>query len=437
MQVIKRTTGVCPQCLTKVPATVFRLGDEVHLKKVCPEHGDDSALIAGDGAFYWSQGPDGGGCGDGGCALTNHSCTLMFEITDHCNLTCPTCFAGSTPAHSWFMPLEVFEARLDKLLAAGKRDADIVQLSGGEPTLHPEIERMVALCFERGVSKVYINTNGIRVANDPAFCEFMSQYAGRLQLYLQFDGFRRTTFEQVRGAAGLGAIKAKAVANAVAAGVFVMPVMAVARDINLDEIGQVVRFCLEHHPNLNTLILQPAFYAGRYTNDQAARRMTTGDIVAAVEAQTNGLFAGADFGPIPCSDPNCFAMAVALKSGDRFVPVSRYFPRYDTWSDPGVAQRVATFADRLPQNLMETLSEDALVDQLLDLLSGVQDNAEGKGDALTDYRSWFIIGIKPFMDAHTYDQDRVDACCTHVVDRGGNPVSLCEYNTLRRPRGLL
>ena len=48
----------------------------------------------------------------------------------------------------------------------------------------------------------------------------------------------------------------------------------------------------------------------------------------------------------------------------------------------------------------------------------------------------FRIFIKPFMDAHTYDQDRVDKCCVHVVDRSGAPVSLCEYNTLRRPRGL-
>jgi hypothetical protein len=46
------------------------------------------------------------------------------------------------------------------------------------------------------------------------------------------------------------------------------------------------------------------------------------------------------------------------------------------------------------------------------------------------------ISIKPFMDAWTYDQDRIDQCCVHVLDTDGNPVSFCEYNAISRPRML-
>ena len=49
----------------------------------------------------------------------------------------------------------------------------------------------------------------------------------------------------------------------------------------------------------------------------------------------------------------------------------------------------------------------------------------------------FVIGIKPFMDAYTFDQDRIDKCCTHIIARDGTPVSFCEYNALNRPQRRL
>ncbi len=429
---LKQTTSMCPACLAKVPARMIRADGQVVLEKSCDVHGVQRVVVASDAAFYW-QGGDAAGCGPGGCALTNHSCTLIIEITDHCNLSCPACFAASSPEGAWFMSLEELDRKLSTLHGHGKGDADIVQLSGGEPTLHPELEAMIDLCFARGVSRVYVNTNGIRLATDEALCRRLSQYSGRLQFYLQLDGLRRDTMSKLRGAAGLGTMKSRAVANAVAADLYVMPVMTVTRSVNFDEIGDVIRFCLEHHPNLNALILQPAFYSGRFDAPKDEQRLDVAGLALAVEEQSGGLFSAADFGPIPCSDPNCFALAVALKHEDRLIPVSRYFPRHETWSEPAVAERVARFADRLPHNLMDELAEDELVDQLLGLLAGDLQDPE----AFRDYRSWFSIGIKPFMDAHTYDQDRVDACCCHIVDREGIPVSFCEYNALRRPRGLL
>ncbi len=432
MHRLKATTSVCPHCLTKVPAEVFERDGAAVMRKTCPEHGVEEALLASDARLHWTAGP-GGGCG-AGCGLFNHSCTLIFEITERCNLSCPTCFAGSSPHLTWQMPLAEFTAKLDRLLAAGKRDADMVQLSGGEPTIHPELERMVEACFARGVRKVYINTNGIRLAAEPDFARRLAAIdAGRdrLQLYLQFDGFDERTHERIRGARGLYRLKRQAIANALDAGLFVLPVMTVTRDVNLDQIGDVVRMVLAHHPRMNTVMLQPAFYAGRYDNPKDPRRLTLAEVAHEVARQT-GIFAADDFGPIPCSHPNCFALAVGLVRGGRVIPVSRYFPKYATWEDPAVATTVARLADRMPQHMLETLAEDEVMDSLLDLLSQDDESANWR-----DYRNFVLIGIKPFMDAHTYDQDRVDRCCVHVVDREGAPVSLCEYNTLRRPRGQL
>ncbi|MFT5435089.1 MAG: putative radical SAM superfamily Fe-S cluster-containing enzyme [Myxococcota bacterium] len=429
-KLIKTTLSVCTVCLNKVPARVSEENGRVWLDKTCPDHGEQRVLLAVDPRFYYKNNRELS-CGPGGCGgMFNHSCTLMFEITERCNLTCPTCFALSSPKVHYRLTRDTFVEQLDHLLESGKRDADIVQLSGGEPTIHPEFLDIVDACFERGVQKVFVNTNGIEFAKRPELLEHLAQYGGKLQLYLQFDGFRPSTHEAIRGAKGLLDLKLKTLTRAYELGIHALPVMTVTRDINLDEVGDVVKFALDNHPQCRGVMLQPAMYAGRYENEHTAERVTVGELAAVVQEQTD-LFTLDDFGPIPCSDPNCFSMAVAVKLGEDLVPVSRYFPKQTTWADPGVTEGIEQFADRLPQHMVGAMEDNIILDQLLDAL------ADGDGDLFRREASYFVLSIKPFMDSGTYDQDRIDACCVHVVDRSGNPVSLCEYNTLRRPRGLL
>ena len=88
--------------------------------------------------------------------------------------------------------------------------------------------------------------------------------------------------------------------------------------------------------------------------------------------------------------------------------------------------RWATGDSRLGQ-VLDNLSEQE-IDALLDLLLDVQSSGGELWDQV------LTISIKPFMDAWTYDQDRIDQCCVHILDREGNPVSFCEYNAINRPR---
>lgn len=434
-KLLKQTTTVCPDCLDMVPGTVIERNGKVFLNRCCPLHGDNEALLASDSALYWNQ-SDVKACGVSCCgAAESHSCSLIFEITERCNLTCPTCFTASSPHLTWSMPFDEFASKLDRLLAAGKSSADIVQISGGEPTTHPELERIVAHCLDRGIAKVYINSNGVRFAGDRPLVDRLAAIdAGRdrIHIYLQFDGFVESTYSQIRGSRNLYPVKRRAIENLLHAGLFVVPVMTVTRDINFGEMGDVVRLAREHHPKMNAVMLQPAFYAGRYENDKGGEHLTMAEIAHGVVDQTDGMFSLDDFGPIPCSNPNCFGMAVALVRDERTIPVSRYFPRFESWDTPGVAPLVEKMRDRLPATMLEAVAESNTLDLLLDLLSANDDSANWGS-----YRDFFVIGIKPFMDALTYDQHRIDACCVHVIDRAGAPVSLCEYNVLRRPRGLL
>ncbi len=461
---IKDTSSICPVCLEPVAAEVYERSREVWMDKRCASHGPFSSLLSSETRHYYE--PSGRqsrstACCTSSCGVsagpapaaepsapwTNHSCTILIEITERCNLSCPTCFAGSSPSESHLLSLEEFRQQVDQLVAGGKRGADMIQLSGGEPTIHPDFFAMVELLFDRGFNNVTINSNGIKLAR-PGFVEKLAACLepypdGSLFVYLQFDGFDEGTHDALRGRSDLLPLKHRALENCHAAGISVHPVMTLTRDINDHEVGGFLQLAADD-PTLNNVVIQPAMYSGRYDNPRRQDRITLADTVELITAQF-GVFSADDFMPIPCSDPNCFGMAVALRTPRGLLPVSRYFPRYETWDSDEAQDLIREFTDTIngPRAISEAvrwatgdnrfgevlqdLSEeeiDALLDALLDVQSG-----EGE---LWD--RVLTISIKPFMDAWTYDQDRIDGCCVHILDREGNPVSFCEYNAINRPR---
>ena len=461
---IKNTTSICPHCLEPVNAQVFERHGEVWMDKTCLSHGRFSALLSADISHYYeptAQAVRGSPCCGSSCGLpvtaistdaekapwTNHSCTVLIEITERCNLSCPTCFAGSSPLHSGMMSLEEFTRQVDQLVTGGKRGSDMIQLSGGEPTIHPRFFEMIDLLFERGFHQVCINSNGIKLAQT-AFTERLASCmnrcaGGQIFVYLQFDGFEGTTHAALRGREDLLNIKRRALANCQAQGIRVHPVMTLTRGINDHEVGDFVQLAVEN-PVLKNVVIQPAMYSGRYDNPRRRDRITLADTVSMVCDQF-GVFSPRDFVPIPCSDPNCFGMAVAFRTGNGLLPVSRYFPRYESWDSDEARVLIDTFSDTIngPQAISEAIRwvtsdgqigevmqglDDADVDRLLDVLTETQSG----GDSLWD--NLLTISIKPFMDAWTYDQDRVDQCCVHILDKDGNPVSFCEFNAINRPR---
>lgn len=459
---IKSTQSLCPECVSTIDAEVVERDGAVWMEKTCPDHGDYSALLASDIRHYYEHSVDlgtagsccGGSCDsiataaaqEAGTAWGNHSCTVLIEITEQCNLSCPTCFAGSSPQHSKMMGLATFRQRLDGLLEGGKQGADMIQLSGGEPTVHPELFAMIEMLFESGFNKVTINTNGIKLAKSE-FVERLAQIktaypAGELFVYLQFDGFDDATHLQLRGRADLLSIKRRALQNCIDADIRVHPVMTLTRDINDHEVGDFLSLALDN-PSIKHVVIQPAMYSGRYDNPRHAHRLTVADTVQLIADQF-GTFKHEDFGPIPCSDPNCHSSAVAIRSDEGLIPVSRYFPKYADWDTDEARDLIASFtntingpdgfgaairwatSDERTASVFDSLS-DAEVDRLLNALASVQ-TRDGAlwGQLLT-------ISIKPFMDAWTYDQHRVDKCCVHILDDDGNPVSFCRYNAVNRP----
>ena len=447
---IKTTTSLCPECLNKIPGTVYERDGRVILDKECPDHGRYSALLSSDLRHYYVAdeeieavacccGPSQH-CGD---QVENHSCNMLIEITQSCNLTCPTCYAGSSPHNKTFMSVENFTETIDKLIGQGKGDADLIQLSGGEPTIHPEFFKLVEIALEKGINQVYINTNGIRLAK-AEFAERLASYGEKVSVYLQFDGFREEILAELRGRGDLLQTKLKAADHCERLGLNTVPVITLTRGINDDEVGQFIEFASSRRNSIRKVMIQPAMYSGRYENPRFIERLTLSDVVRLICDQTDNVFCDDDFTPIPCSDPNCFSMAVALRGEEQLIPVSRYLPKYQDWALEANRDLIAAVSDTFDNatsfsDLLGKVTEagglnslsDEQVDELLDLMQTMPDESSDQWDGM------FAIGIKPFMDAYTYDQDRIDKCCVHIISADGTPVSFCEYNAVNRPQGNL
>jgi 7,8-dihydro-6-hydroxymethylpterin dimethyltransferase len=178
-----QTTSPCETCLGLVPAKIVIQDDEVWYEKRCARHGVQSTLVSTDAAYWltckdylkpgdrplaWQSRTEYGCPFDCGLCPDHeqHSCLALIEINQHCNLTCPVCFADSSPQKTTHLPLATIERMLDALVAS-EGEPDLVQLSGGEPTLHPEFFDILDAVRRRPIRHAMINTNGIGSRRSP------------------------------------------------------------------------------------------------------------------------------------------------------------------------------------------------------------------------------------------------------------------------------
>lgn len=441
-ELLKRTTSRCPVCHAPCPAEVWRTGSipaRVLLKRLCPAHGEASVCLASDARFYWlAKGrPEnaccaGGAASPGTCCAADGSnvgtlgrnahpgdavgvmeklstCLALIEIVHSCNLACPTCYADSPPgaaAREDAVPLADLQRRIQGVIDR-KGGIEILQLSGGEPTLHPQFFELLRwLHAQPGIDYVLLNTNGVRVAHDDAFARELAATfrLGRFQLYLQFDGPQAAGQEFLRGA-DLRATRERCLERCREMKLPVTLAMTVTPE-NLPFLWEAIEFGLRW-PNVRGISFQPLFGSGRVPASKAAR-LNTADIILAAVAQSAGQLRFEDFTPLPCGDPNCATIGYLLKLDGQVRSVSDFIDFANVQDFLGTKVRY-----RL-EDLMKCGCES---EPLGDLLKQFE----------LDETHTFRLFIKPFMDAWTWDEDRIDRCCTHVIRPDGKLDSFCRY----------
>ena len=439
--------SLCSTCLRKVEGKIVFQDGRVLLRKHCPEHGSQAVLIADD-VEYWRrareayvkpaempqrfQTPVRYGCpyDCGLCAdHEQHACLSVIELTDHCNLACPVCYAESGPTRPGFRSLAQVERMLDAAVAA-EGEPDVVQLSGGEPTLHPELLRILAAAKARPIRHLMINTNGIRIANEEGFAETLAQFAPNFEVYLQFDSFEREALLDLRGA-DLREVRQRAVERLNAVGLSTTLVVTVKRGANDHELGRIVDWALEQ-PAVRGVTFQPVQVAGRTEGFAPARdRLTLSEVRRRIAEQT-AVFASEDLLPVPCH-PDCIAMAYALKTADGPQAVTGLV-------DPQLLiergrDTIAYEHDHeLRRALFDALSlghgVEAVPDRLRELLCCLP-RVEVPG--AFGYADVFRVIILQFLDAHSFDVRSVKKACVQVVHpEDGRLIPMDTYNLFYR-----
>lgn len=252
-----QTTSLCETCLVLVPAKIVEEGSAVYYLKRCAEHGVQTTLVSSEAA-YWKRCRDFLKPGDvplkfhtridQGCPYDcglcpdheQHSCLALIEVNEHCNLTCPTCFASSSPQKGGQRSLAEVESMLD-LLVESEGKPDLLQLSGGEPTLHPQILDILRAARARPIRHVMLNTNGIRIATDPDFVAALGEMKRGFEVYLQFDALSAQALRTIRGA-DLRQVRERALQALDEAGISTTLVCVIRKGVNDAEIGDVLRY---------------------------------------------------------------------------------------------------------------------------------------------------------------------------------------------------
>ena len=441
-----QTQSLCETCLTLVPTKIQILGDEVWYEKRCRQHGVQSTLVSTDAA-YWRRCKEFIKPGDRplafqrhtefGCPFDcglcpdheQHSCLALIEVNDACNLTCPVCFAESSTERTTHRSLAEIDAMLETLVAS-EGQPDLVQISGGEPTIHPQIVEILKLAKSKPIRHVMLNTNGIRIARDPAFVEQLAALKPGFEIYLQFDSLKREALENLRGA-DLRKIREQAVAALDAAGISTTLVCVIKKGVNDSEIGEIVRYALSH-PSVRGITFQPVQDAGRNLGfDKNRDRMLLTDIRREIVAQAGEVFAADDIIPLPCN-PDAISIAYGLRDGAKVTPITRLISKSDLLA---AAPNTISF-ERYPE----------LKNRLFDLLSLASSGERTKtvlGELLCclpqvevpddlGYDKVFRIVIVQFLDRYNFCISAVKRSCIHFVTPQGKIIPFDTYNLFYR-----
>lgn len=438
--------SICSTCLRRVEATILIKDEQVFLEKWCPHHGRERVLIADDADYYrrsrevFIKPPElprlfnterHYGC-PYDCGLCpehmQHSCLTLIEVTDHCNLKCPICYADSGPHRPGFRDMATIERMLDAVVA-NEGEPDVVQISGGEPTLHPNFFDILDAARARPIRHLMINTNGLRIAKEPEFARRLAAYREGFEVYLQFDSLRDEVHQRLRGAR-LGAIRREALARLNEHDISTTLVVTVEKDLNDGELGQIIEYALEQ-PCVRGVTFQPIQAAGRLEGyDPARHRLTLTEVRRRILEQTR-VFSAADLIPVPCN-PDCLAMAYALKLEGGVLPLTR-FVEPETLVREGRNSIVVERDDALRERVFKLFSTghspEGQAGQLSDLLCCLPRVVAPQG---LGYRNVFRVLIMQFVDPQSFDLRAVKKSCVHIAQPDGRIIPFDTFNIFYR-----
>ena len=423
------TLSLCHECLKRVDAKIVFEDGKVYMLKRCNEHGNSKVLIADDIEYYKnirnynkpSETPyifntkthhgcpyDCGLCPD----HEQHSCLSIVEVTDRCNLTCPTCYAGSSPTYGRHRTLEEIKKMLD-VIVKNEKEPDVVQISGGEPTIHPQFFEILDYAKTLPIRHLMLNTNGIKIAKDKEFAARLKTYAPDFEIYLQFDSFEDSVLRELRGA-DLAVVRQQALDNLNELNLSTTLVVTLQKGLNDQEIGKIIDFALKQKC-VRGVTLQPTQIAGRLEHfNPETDRMTLTEVRRNILEQTN-IFNSDDLLPVPCN-PDALVMGYALKLEGEVFPLTRYINPNDLL-DNSKNTIVYEQDELLHGKMIELFSTGNSVEVAEENLKSIMCCLPNIEAPNLGYDNLFRVIIMQFIDAYNFDVRAIKKSCVHIVNK--------------------
>lgn len=453
--VFYHTTSLCPTCERLLPARVVGGPDGVFVTRVCPEHGELAGLLCSD-LEWWNGLPRFDVAparpaspprrAERGCPLDCGLCsahrqiagTAAVEISNRCNAACPTCIADNQ--QTFELGAADVRAMVDRLLRDQGR-VDAFAISGGEPTLHPELFAILDAVSRPEIGRIALNSNGLRIAEDDALLDGLARYPN-LYVALHQDG------DGARALRGVDpAVQRRALERLGRRGIAAVPVVLAAAGVNDHQLGELVRDLLVT-PTVKSVMVNMLAQAGARGADfpgDPRRRLTIPGALDQMERRSGGALRRRDFMPLPMPNPMCAAIGYFLVDGgdvtgliplgdlDQIIEATRNsnFVRHDDdlerllrdaidriYADPagdpdGLAGKFRALLDRLfpPGRPLDRARRRALVEEHIKTVYLIQ-----------------------FMDAWTFDTKRLAKCsCQHLMPDGSS-IPSCSYYAYHRQR---
>jgi uncharacterized radical SAM superfamily Fe-S cluster-containing enzyme len=472
-ELIRKTTSLCPTCMKVIPADIVKRDNKVFLTKECPEHGKEEEIYWGDYELYKKAegyAKDGHGIDNpnnpkevpkcpfdcGICSLHKSGTALAnIAITNRCDLTCWYCFFYAEKMGYVYEPtLDQIRTMVKNLRAEKPVPCNAIQLTGGEPALRKDIVEIINIAHEEGIDHVQVNTNGIKLSQDPDFAKNLRD-AGVNNLYMSFDGVTEKTNPKNHWE-----IPA-AIENCREANLGVVLVPTVINSINDHELGDILRFGFKHNDVIRGINYQPVSLVGKVPRSERAKfRITIPDAIHRLVDQTDGQLSKNDFFPVPTALK--FSNFVEALSKRKEYSLSSHFAcgmATYVFNDNGKMVALPQFLDI--EGLLEYLDERAediktgkskvvagmklvfKIGSFIDSdkqpeglsLKKILYNALVKHDynALGDFHhKSLFIGMMHFQDLYNYDIERVKRCTIHYAtpDPEMPIVPFCTFNVM-------
>jgi len=455
------TKSLCGTCKGAVDAKIILRDGAVWFDKFCPGHGHQEVLVSSSAEWYLDclsfVAPNTPpkriskeiqkGCpfDCGACPSHQQKVYLpVVPITSGCNLDCPICYTINKNDHAHNLSKEDMQKILDHLLE-DHPELDIINFTGGEPTLHPQLPEFLEMCRAAGIRRLTISTNGLKLL-DESYVRRLAALDARIVLSL--DTFRPETDKIMLGANTVEAkLKVLDLLEKHDVATTILP--AVAMGLNDVEVPQLFDLVLKR-PHIRSLELHTMTFTGQGGKGfNRTARITIPDLHRRLEEATGGKISWRDFVPSPLAHPHCYSICYLLVlDGGGYVPFTRLTSRqklYELLEDSlyieprekleevfrGMIDEMWASPDSLPES-------EAVLRTLKRLLKEMFPTG-GKTLPILERqkiaeRSSKAVYIHSHMDEENFDVARIMKCCVGVPAPDGSNIPTCSYNVLYREK---